>query len=88
VTAEYVMEDFGKSILTSVQRHQGTTSVVEGKILNFGGSYGERVSEEEADLVPREALGRLPDLEYFGSFSGSRIVKGRIPLIKTRTVTV
>lgn len=83
LTAKYVMEDFGKTILTSVQRHRGTNTVVAGEILNYSGSYGERTSEALSEIVPPEALGRLPDLEYFASFSGSRIVKGRIPLIRS-----
>ncbi len=82
VTAEYVLEDFGRTILLSVQRHHGTSTVVDGEVLNFSGSYGERQTEALSEIVPQEALARLPDLEYFASFSGSRIVKGRIPLVR------
>lgn len=82
VTAQYVLEDFGQTILQSVQGHQGVNLVADGKMLNFTSSYGDRVSETLSEVVPREALGRLPDLEYFATFSGSRIVKGRIPLVR------
>lgn len=82
VTAEYVMEDFGKTVLLSVQSQQGTNTVVDGKFLNYSGSYGHRLTETQSEIVAPEALSRLPDLEYFASFSGSRIVKGRIPLVQ------
>lgn len=83
LTAKYVVEDFGQTIVTSIQRHRSTSTVVDGELLNYSGSYGERMSEALSEIVPPEALGRLPDLEYFASFAGSRIVKGRIPLIRS-----
>jgi conjugal transfer pilus assembly protein TraD len=82
VTSEYVLENFGRTVLQTVQSHQGTNLLADGKVLNFTGSYGERLTEALSELVPQEALSRLPDLEYFASFSGSRIVKGRIPLVR------
>lgn len=82
ITAEYVLEDFGRSILQSVQPQHGTNVVADGKLLNFTASHGVRITETLSEVVPQEALSRLPDLEYFASFSGSRIVKGRIPLIR------
>lgn len=81
VTSEYVMESFGKTVLRHVQTHESTTPVADGKILNYAASFGERHNELLSDIVPAEALARLPDLEYFGTFSGSEIVKGRIPVI-------
>jgi conjugal transfer pilus assembly protein TraD len=82
VTAKYVMEDFGKTIVQNVQGHQGVNLVADGKVLNYTSSYGERTSETLSDIVPQEALGRLPNLEYFATFSGGRITKGRIPLVR------
>lgn len=81
-TAEYVLEDFGRTVLRTVQPQQGVNMLADGKLLNFTGSYGERLTETLSEVVPQEALSRLPDLEYFASFSGSRIVKGRIPLVR------
>ena len=37
--------------------------------------------EEEAELVPPQVLGMLPDLEYFASLSGGKIFKGRLPIL-------
>jgi conjugal transfer pilus assembly protein TraD len=82
VTAEYVMENFGKTVVTSFQDQQGTNTVVGGEILNFSASFGDRQTDTPTDIVPRDALGSLPDLEFFGSFSGRPLVKGRIPLVR------
>lgn len=81
-TAEYVLEDFGRTVLQTVQPQHGENVLADGKLLNFTGSYGVRLTETLSEVVPQEALSRLPDLEYFASFSGSRIVKGRIPLVR------
>jgi conjugal transfer pilus assembly protein TraD len=83
VTVEYVIEDFGNTVLLGTQYQDGTSTVSGGELLNYSSSYGERQTETVSEIVPPEALGRLPDLEYFASFSGSRIVKGRIPLVKS-----
>jgi conjugal transfer pilus assembly protein TraD len=81
VTAEYVMEDFGRTVVRTMEPQFSANLVSQGEVLNYSASYGRRFKDTPSDIVPREALGRLPDLEYFASFSGSRIVKGRIPLI-------
>ena len=31
--------------------------------------------------MPAEVLGKLPNLQYFASVSGGRIIKGRFPII-------
>lgn len=82
ITAEYVLEDFGRTILQTLQQQHSSNVVADGKLLNYTGSHNERITEMLSEVVPQEALGRLPDLEYFASFSGSRIVKGRIPLVR------
>lgn len=38
----------------------------------------------EAELVPPQALGMLPDLEYFASLSGGKIFKGRLPILSEK----
>lgn len=40
--------------------------------------------QEEAELVPPQALGMLPDLEYFASLSGGKIFKGRLPILSEK----
>ena len=82
-TGEYVVETFGKTILKHMRTTQGTTPVPNGEIIGFGSSYGEQMNEMLSEIVPPDQLGRLPDLEYFASFSGGAIFKGRIPLLKS-----
>ena len=82
-TQEYCIETFGRSILKQVQEQQSTSAVVgDREVTNFSGSYGSKTMETLSEIIPIEALGRLPNLEYFATFSGSKIIKGRIPLIK------
>lgn len=84
VTMDYIMETFGRSILVSKQEAHGTNTNTSGlDVLNYGGSYGVRTTETLSEVVPPEALAKLPDLEYFATFSGGRIIKGRIPLIRS-----
>lgn len=81
VTSDYVMESFGKTILQHVRMTQTTTPATNGEVFAHGTSYGTQVQELLSELVPPEQMGRLPDLEYFASFSGGAIRKGRIPLV-------
>ena len=82
-TAEYILENFGQTILSAVQEQQGTTTMAGGEILSFTASYGDKQTDTPSDTVPRDALGTLPDLEYFGSFAGRPLIKGRIPLVRS-----
>lgn len=83
VTAEYVMENFGETVIASTETRQGTNTVVDGELLNYSGSYSHNRAETVQQIVKQETLGRLPDLEYFASFSGSPIYKGRIPVVRS-----
>lgn len=84
LTSEYATETFGRSVLRSVSLRQATGAVGDNVDPGgFSGAYGEGITETLSEIVPPEALGSLPDLEYFASVSGNRIVKGRIPLLRT-----
>lgn len=63
-----------------VMRTQGFNSSNED-LDGLGANIGERLMEEDADLFSKELMGQLPDLEYVASFSGGKLVKGRIPII-------
>jgi conjugal transfer pilus assembly protein TraD len=49
----------------------------------FSGNVGERLMEEEGDLFAPQLLGQLPDLHYIAKLSGGRIVKGRLPILRS-----
>jgi conjugal transfer pilus assembly protein TraD len=39
------------------------------------------VVESFEEMVPADVLGKLPNLQYFASVSGGRIIKGRFPIL-------
>ena len=39
------------------------------------------MSESFEEMVPADVLGKLPNLQYFASVSGGRIIKGRFPIL-------
>lgn len=80
-TAEFVTAALPKTRVKYVMRTQGQNTHGDEPIMH-GGNQGERLMEEEIDLVPYQLLSMLPDLEYFGRVSGGRVIKGRIPILK------
>ena len=79
-TQEYVTDGWPKTRVKYVMRTQGQNTDSSEPILH-GGNQGERLMEEEADLMPPPLLGMLPNLEYVAKISGGRIVKGRVPIL-------
>lgn len=61
--------------------HTQSTSISADNPMTASANSGERLMEEEAELVPPQVLGMLPDLEYFASLSGGKIFKGRLPIL-------
>ena len=81
-TQKYFCDPIPKTRLKYVMRTQGQNTDSKEPIVH-GANFGERLMEEEADLVPPQLLGMLPGLEYFARISGGLIVKGRIPILVT-----
>lgn len=79
-TQEYVTEGWPKTRVKYVMRTQGQSTDSSEPIMH-GGNQGERLMEEEADLMPAPLLGMLPNLEYVAQISGGRIIKGRLPIL-------
>jgi len=61
--------------------HTQSTSITADDPMTASANSGERLMEEEAELVPAQVLAMLPDLEYFASLSGGKIFKGRLPFL-------
>ena len=79
-TQRFLMERIPKTrIRTTVKAHGVSTSA--RNLIAEGGSISERVTEEEADLVPAPLLSALPNCEYFGVVAGGHVIKGRIPIL-------
>lgn len=47
----------------------------------YGASYQEQATAEEADLIPPGILSELPPLHFYARLSGGRTLKGRIPIL-------
>ncbi|MEZ8967634.1 conjugative transfer system coupling protein TraD [Vibrio breoganii] len=79
-TQERVVAKTPQTRVRYVMRTQGFNSSNDD-MDGLGANIGERLMEEDADLFAMELMGQLPDLEYVASFSGGKLVKGRIPII-------
>jgi conjugal transfer pilus assembly protein TraD len=82
-TQEYITDNLPKTRLKYIMRTQGV-STHSGNPAVFSGNLGERLMEEEGDLFAPQLLGQLPDLHYIAKLSGGRIVKGRVPVLRSR----
>lgn len=79
-TQDFVAETFGKTTLW--QTEVGVTTGAAAHVKpNFSASVTKRMTGMRDDIVPRDWLGRLPNLEFFASLSGGKLYKGRIPIL-------
>ena len=79
-TTDYVSEAFGRSVLATSRTSQGTQPQSD-ELVGYSASYGHHTTETQSELIPPEQLGRLPDLEYFATYTGGAVHKGRIPVL-------
>ena len=56
-------------------------SSADAHLGDFSSSYSTQLSESFEEMVPADVLGKLPNLQYFASVSGGRILKGRFPIL-------
>jgi conjugal transfer pilus assembly protein TraD len=78
-TQDFVTETFGKTAIHTVR--VGLSHGADAHLGDFSSSYSTQLSESFEELVPAEVLGKLPNLQYFASVSGGRIIKGRFPIL-------
>ena len=79
-TQKYFCDPIPKTRIKYVMRTQGQSTDSNEPIVH-GANFGERLMEEEGDLISPQLLGLLPGLEYIARISGGHIVKGRIPIL-------
>ncbi len=75
-TQTYITESLPKIRLQTVMRTQASSTQSDNPLL-YSGNAGERLIEEEGELLPPALLGHLPNLEYIGRLAGGRTIKGR-----------
>ena len=51
--------------------------------MEFTGNLSEQQLEETGELFPPQLLGELPNLEYIARLGGGRLLKARIPIIRS-----
>ncbi|MDF3834779.1 conjugative transfer system coupling protein TraD [Cupriavidus basilensis] len=78
-TQDFVVETFGKTAIHSVR--VGLTHGADAHLGDFSSSYSTQLTESFEEMVPADVLGKLPNLQYFASVSGGRIIKGRFPIL-------
>lgn len=83
-TKEYVSAEMGDAIITTTQSSQGFSPMSSNStdVTSFGTSFSERTTEAKDVAISPELFGTLPNLEYFASLSGGRVIKGKIPILK------
>jgi len=78
-TQDFIVETFGRTAIHSLRHSLGRGS--DTHLGDFSASDATVLSETFEEMVPTEMLGRLPNLQYFASVSGGRIIKGRFPIL-------
>jgi conjugal transfer pilus assembly protein TraD len=78
-TQDFIVETFGRTAIHSVRR--GISHGSDTHLGDFSASHSANLSESFEEMVPAEMLGKLPNLQYFASVSGGRIIKGRFPIL-------
>jgi conjugal transfer pilus assembly protein TraD len=78
-TQDFVVETFGKTAIHTVR--VGLSHGSDAHLGDFSSSYSTQLSESFEEMVPADIFGKLPNLQYFASVSGGRIIKGRFPII-------
>lgn len=78
-TQDFVVETFGKTAIHTIR--VGLSHGSDAHLGDFSSSYSTQLSESLEEMVPADILGKLPNLQYFASVSGGRIIKGRFPIL-------
>jgi conjugal transfer pilus assembly protein TraD len=78
-TQDFIVETFGKTAIHSLRFGHG--SGTDTHLGDFSASQSTSLTESFEEMVPADILGKLPNLQYFASVSGGRIIKGRFPIL-------
>lgn len=78
-TQDFVVETFGRTAIHAVR--VGLSHGADAHLGDFSSSYSTQLTESFEEVVPADVLGKLPNLQYFASVSGGRILKGRFPIL-------
>lgn len=79
-TQKFVAEAFGRTTVWETSASFASTAD-SSPIPRFRASVSRGLSGRRETVVPTEALGMLPNLEFFASLSGGKLWKGRVPIL-------
>lgn len=78
-TQDFICETFGMTDIQVLGHSQAIGSRTDDGGLHFTGNSSESLQQKSVEVISPEILGMLPDLHYFASVAGGRIIKGRLP---------
>lgn len=78
-TQDFIVETFGKTAIHTMR--VGLNNAANAHLGEFTSVYSSQLTESMEELIPADILGKLPNLQYFASVSGGRIIKGRFPIL-------
>lgn len=78
-TQDFVVETFGKTAIHLLR--VGLNDASDAHLGDFTSVVSSQLAESMEELIPADILGKLPNLQYFASVSGGRIIKGRFPIL-------
>ena len=78
-TQDFIVETFGKTAIHTLR--EGLNNASDVHLWDFSSGYSSQLTETLEELIPADILGKLPNLQYFASVSGGRIIKGRFPIL-------
>lgn len=79
-TQKFVAEAFGRTTVWETSASFASTAD-SSPIPRFRASVSRGLSGRRESVVPTDALGMLPNLEFFASLSGGKLCKGRVPIL-------
>lgn len=79
-TQKFIAEAFGRTTIWETAASVTTTAGASA-LPAFRAAASSSLSGRRDSVVPLEALGQLPNLEFFASLSGGRLWKGRMPIL-------
>ncbi|WOB11145.1 conjugative transfer system coupling protein TraD [Piscinibacter gummiphilus] len=79
LTQDFIVETFGKTGIHTMRI--GLNQGADTHLGDFSAGSSAQISESMEELIPADILGKLPNLQYFASVSGGRLLKGRFPIL-------
>lgn len=78
-TQDFIVETFGKTAIHTMR--VGLNNAADAHLGDFTSVHSTQITESFEEAIPADILGKLPNLQYFASVSGGRLIKGRFPLL-------